>query len=205
MGLRQRLMHQFGNPRGALGRAAGFIMSHRTSNLEHNAWAVSLLNVRPADCVLEIGYGPGVAIHMLGQLAADGLVYGIDRSPLMFEQASRRNSQLIRTGRVKLMVASVSNLPPLERKVDKVLDINTYQFWEDRAATLVKVRELLRPGGIIAIAHQPRNQGATEADAVNAGQRISARLRASDYQEVRVKLKRMKSAPVVCVIGKNPA
>ena len=29
------------------------------------------LNVRPIDCVLEIGYGPGVVIRMLGKLATE--------------------------------------------------------------------------------------------------------------------------------------
>jgi SAM-dependent methyltransferase len=204
MGLRERLVCQFGDPSGALGKAAGFIMSHRTSNLERIAWAISLLNVQPLDCVLEIGYGPGVGIHMLGELAAEGFVFGIDRSQLMFEQASQRNRDRIRAGRVTLMVASASHLPPFDRALDKVLDINAFQFWSDQVAALTRVREQLRPGGIIAIAHQPRNQGATEEDAVKAGERISERLAASGYQEVRVELKRMKPVSTVCVIGKNP-
>ena len=110
----------------------GYIMSHRTSNLERIAWAVSLLNVQPTDCVLEIGYGPGVAINMLGKLATEGFVYGVDRSQLMFDQASRRNRDLIKAGRVELMVASASRLPTLGRAVDKVLDINSFQFWNDQ-------------------------------------------------------------------------
>ena len=205
MGLRKRLASQFGGPSGTLGKAAGFIMSHRTSNLERIAWAVSLLNVQPTDCVLEIGYGPGVGIHMLGRLATGGFVFGVDHSPLMFGQASRRNRDLIKAGRVTLMVASASRLPLLDRVVDRVLDINSFQFWSDQVAALTKVREQMRPGGIIAIAHQPRSQGAREADAIKAGERISERLIASGFQEARVELKRMKPVPTVCVIGKVPA
>ena len=204
MGLRERLVRQFGDPSGAVGKMVGYIMSHRTSNLERIAWAVSLLNVQPSDCVLEIGYGPGVAINILGRLATEGFVYGVDRSQLMFDQASRRNRDRINMGRIELMVAFASRLPTLGRAVDKVLDINSFQFWNDQVTVLKEVRTRLRPGGIIAIAHQPRNRGATEDDTIKAGERISERLAASGYEEVRVEIKHLKPVPVVCVIGKNP-
>jgi len=205
MGLRERLVRQFGDPSGALGKVVGFIMSHRLSNLERISWAVSLLNVRPTDCVLEIGYGPGIAIQILGRLATEGFVYGVDRSQLMFEQAARRNKKLTGAGRVRLMVASASRLPSFDRRIDKVLDINSFQFWDDQVAVLAEIRERLSSGGIIAIAHQPRSHGATEQDTMKAGQRISGHLSAAGYQEVRVEIKHMKPVPVVCVIGKNPA
>ena len=204
MGLRAKLVRQFGDPSGALGRAVGFIMSHRPSNLERISWAVALLNVQPTDCVLEIGYGPGVAIQILGGLATEGFIYGVDRSQLMFEQAERRNRKLIRAGRVRLMAASASQLLSFDRTIDKVLDINSFQFWDDQVAVLAEIRKRLSRGGIIAIAHQPRNQGATEQDTIKAGQRISGHLAAAGYQDVRVEIKHMKPVPVVCVIGKTP-
>jgi len=103
------------------------------------------------------------------------------------------------------MVASASRLPSFDRRIDKVLDINSFQFWDDQVAVLAEIRERLSSGGIIAIAHQPRSQGATEQDTMKAGQRISGHLAAAGYQEVRVEIKHMKPVPVVCVIGKNPA
>jgi SAM-dependent methyltransferase len=203
MGLRKRVVRQFGNPRGTLGRLVGFVMSHRSSNLERTRWAISLLHVQPNDCALEIGFGPGVAIRMLAELATDGVVYGVDHSPLMLEQASRRNQDFIRAGRVTLMVASASRLPSFERRFDKVLDINAFQFWEDQSGTLAQVRQRMQPEGIIAIVHQPRNARATKEDAIKAGERISKHLSASGFQEVRVELKEMNPVAVVCVIGRN--
>ena len=129
MELRQKLVSQFGNPRGAVGNVVGFIMSHRTSNRERIQWAVSLLDVRTGDHVLETGFGPGIAIQILSNLAPYGVVYGIDHSPLMVKQASRRNRSSVGTGHVKLMAASVSQLPSFGHKLDKVLDINSFQFW----------------------------------------------------------------------------
>lgn len=205
MGLREKVMSQFGNPSGALGRMAGFIMSHSSSNLERAQWAVSLLNVRSKECVLEIGFGPGIVIRMLAELATVGVVYGVDHSQLMFEQASQRNRDFIIAGRVKLMVGSASRLPRFDRKLDKVLGINSFQHWDDQLTALKGIGEQLQPGGIVAIVHQPRNKGATEDDTIKSGERISQRLVASGFQEVRIELKRMNPVSAVCVIGKNPA
>lgn len=57
---------QFGRPRGLLGRLAGRIMASRGSNLARNQWAVELLEVRPDDRILEVGFGPGVAVAVIG-------------------------------------------------------------------------------------------------------------------------------------------
>src|SRR4051812_2684160 len=84
--------------RGIAGRVVGWVMAHRNSNVERNRWVVSLLEVQPADRVLEIGFGPGVAITELAARATQGQVYGIDHSQVMVEQASRRNAAAIRAG-----------------------------------------------------------------------------------------------------------
>lgn len=204
MGLRERLVRQFGNPKGAVGKIAGFIMSHRASNLGRIEWAVSLLQVQKRDHVLEVGFGPGVAIRMLSSLATEGMVYGIDHSSLMLAEASKRNRDAITSGRVMLTVTSVSQLPTFDQKLDKVLDINAFQFWREPNLVLLRLRESMRPGGAIAIAHQPRSQGATEKDAITAGARISDHLEKSGFVEVHIELKKTKPVPTVCVLGRRP-
>ena len=56
MSLWQEISSQFGKPSGAFGRIAGFIMTNRTSNVERNEWGISLLQIKPSDFVLEIGF-----------------------------------------------------------------------------------------------------------------------------------------------------
>ena len=93
MELRQRasdaVRARFGRPTGLAGRAAGLLMAHRTSNRRRNAWAVSLLDVQRDDRVLELGFGPGLAIRELSRIAAEGYVCGIDHSDPMLRQARR--------------------------------------------------------------------------------------------------------------------
>ena len=92
------------HPRGAAGRVTAWEMAHRPSNRQRSRWAVSLLGVQPADQVLELGFGPGVAIAELARTGA-GHVYGVDHSGVMIRQASKRNAAAIRAGRVTLIRA----------------------------------------------------------------------------------------------------
>ncbi len=93
---------QFMWPRGFAGWLAGWEMALRSSNRKRNVWAVGLLGVEPTDRVLEIGFGPGIAIRELSRRASHGLVCGVDQSEIMVRQATRRNMDAVRAGRVDL-------------------------------------------------------------------------------------------------------
>src|SRR5258708_8614541 len=79
----------------------------------------------------------------------------------MLRQARRRNAGAIRAGRVDLRLATADRLPNFDAQFDKVLAVNSMGFWDDPVACLRAARSLLRPGGRIAIASQPRSPGAT--------------------------------------------
>ena len=92
---------QFHQPTGAVGHVAGWIMGRRSSNVARNRWAVQLLDVQPADRVIELGCGPGVAIAALATRATRatrGLVVGVDHSQVMIRQARRRNRAACQSG-----------------------------------------------------------------------------------------------------------
>jgi protein-L-isoaspartate O-methyltransferase len=57
----------------------GWVFAHRPSNRQRHRWVVSLLDVHHAAQVLELGFGPGVAVAELVRAGA-GHVYGIDHS-----------------------------------------------------------------------------------------------------------------------------
>jgi ubiquinone/menaquinone biosynthesis C-methylase UbiE len=196
------LRAQFGRPTGFWGRGAGLLMAHRSSNRKRNAWAVSLLDVRPDDRVLEIGFGPGVAILTLSRLATQGYVCGIDHSEVMLRQATRRNADGIRRGVVDLRLASVDALPAFDAPFDKILAVNAMLFWSEPDARLAKLRHLLRPGGLIAVAHQPRGPGASDEMSAAKGREMAEVLARAGFTEVRVETLPLKPA-VVCALGFN--
>lgn len=208
MELKQRAIDairaQFGRPTGLGGRGAGLLMAHRSSNRRRNVWAVSLLDVRPDDRVLEIGFGPGLAIRELSRIAVDGYVCGIDHSELMLGSAKRRNADGLLHGGVDLRLGSVDELPEFAAPFDKILTVNTMLFWNEPIARLAELRGLLRTGGRIAVAHQPRGPGATDATSASMGQQIEAALDRAGFSVTRQETLRLKPA-VVCAIGVNGA
>jgi ubiquinone/menaquinone biosynthesis C-methylase UbiE len=166
--MRTILMHAFGRPRGVLGKLGGIIMAR--TNADFGTWTSNLLEVTPNDSVLEVGFGPGVIIQRLSELATARLVAGIDPSREMVEQARARNATAIRSGRVELYHGSVESLPFGDNRFDKALAINSMQVWPDAVVGLREMRRVMKSGGRIAIGFtrysgQP-NKGLT--DTLNA-------------------------------------
>ena len=161
-----------------------------------------MLDVRPDDRVLEIGFGPGLAILQLSHMARNGYVCGIDHSEVMLRQARKRNADGIRRGLVDLRLASVDTLPAFNAPFDKILAVNAALFWTDPDARFQELRRLLRRGGLIAVVHQPREPGSTDATAAASGREIAAALTRAGFAPVRVETLPLKPA-VVCVLGVN--
>jgi SAM-dependent methyltransferase len=192
------LVRQFGQPRGVVGRFVGWFMATRGSNVARSRWVVSLLDLQPTDRVLEIGFGPGVGIAEVARRA--GRVYGVDHSAVMVRQASRRNAAAVRAGRVSLVAASVDRLPDFGEPLDVVFGVNTVGFWPSPAERLVELRGLLRPGGRIALASQPRCPGATAETTAAAGRELEELLRGAGFAEVRTEILDL-DPPAACVLA----
>jgi SAM-dependent methyltransferase len=192
------------HPRGAAGSVTGWVFAHRPSNRQRNRWVVSLLGVRPVDQVLELGFGPGVAVAELVRAGA-AHVYGIDHSGVMLRQASRRNAAAIRAGRVTLINAPADQLPPaVDGPFDAILAVNSLGFWPAPAERLAELRRRLAPGGRIAVASQPRCPGATADTSRGAARDIGDLLRQAGF--VRMSTQTLPlSPPVICVLAASPA
>jgi ubiquinone/menaquinone biosynthesis C-methylase UbiE len=103
------LLRSFGRPQGTLGKLGGLIMARM--NADCGTWVTDLLEIRPNDAVLEVGFGPGVVIQRLAKLAVAGHVAGIDQSREMVGQARARNATAVQEDRVELRHGSVESLP----------------------------------------------------------------------------------------------
>ncbi len=179
------------HPRGAAGRVTAWEMAHRPSNRQRSAWVVSLLGVQPASRVLEIGFGPGLAIAELVRAGAGHV-------------ASRRNAAAIRAGRVTLMRASVDQIPPaLDGPFDAILAVNSLGFWPAPAERLAELRRRLAPGGRVAIASQPRCPGATADTSRSAAREIEDLLRGAGFTHLSTQTLRL-TPPVACVLAASP-
>jgi SAM-dependent methyltransferase len=196
----RRLVSQFHRPHGPGGYVAGWVMAHRSSNVRRNRWVVSLLDVQPSDRILEVGFGPGIAIAAMSVLTPDGAVFGVDHSDVMVRVATRRNAAAVRAGRVDLRLATADALPDFGTAFDRIVAVNSMGFWPEPVARLKELRTLLRAGGMIAVASQPRCPGATAETSATAGQATATTLRAAGFSPTRVETLDL-DPPVVCVLA----
>jgi ubiquinone/menaquinone biosynthesis C-methylase UbiE len=202
-GLRKTIVRQFGRPTGLVGRLVGLVMATRYSNRERNRRTIELLDIQPDDRVLEIGFGPCLAIEMAARLARSGCVVEVDHSEVMLRQASRRNRAVIDAGRVQLHRASADALPSFTERFDKLLVSNAHMFLRDPIETLRRWRDITRPGGRVAITHQSRKRAATDADSARDAEHITS-LRAAGFTDVRIETLERKPVNAACVLAWAP-
>ena len=144
----------FGRPSGLVGRLTARLM--RRGNAALNLWLVDLLDVQPADRVLEVGFGPGVALDALLARAADGFVAGVDASALLVQQARARHASAIAAGRLEVRQGDAAALPFGEATFDRACGTHVIYFWPDPVAAVRELRRVLRPGGTLALGYQER-------------------------------------------------
>ncbi len=161
MGVVGRLMQsfndQFGQPSGQMGRLVGWIMAHE--NVRANALVVDELGMGDNDQVLEVGCGPGVALTLAAARARHGHVSGVDPSPVMVAQATRRCSEPIQAGRADVSLAPAAALPFAAGTFSGAFSVNALPHWPSAEDGLAEVRRVLRPGAKVVVALRKQRQG----------------------------------------------
>ena len=127
-----------------------------------NAALSRLVVDRAAEChpgaperIAELGPGPGVGLEALLSRFPDAQVWGVDISSVMLSQARKRNRSAVTSGRLELLEGGVSALTACE-PADLVMANHVLYFWPDPVAELARIRGFLRPGGIVALGYQLR-------------------------------------------------
>ena len=140
---------QYPCPHGIVGWLAGerMVRQHRPET----AWTLDLLDIQPADTVLEVGCGAGQGIKLAAEKASDGRVLGIDLSEVMVRVATRRNARAVKAGRVALSQGNFTALPFEDQQFDKIVTIHTLYFWSEPSQVLSELYRVLKPSGRLVI------------------------------------------------------
>ena len=155
------LFEPFARPSGLRGHLAGLIMARLDAD---DQWVVELLDVQPHDRVLDVGCGPGVTIALIAERATAGFVAGVDPSPVMVRQATRRNRSAGRQGRVELRLGTVSALPYPGAHFTKACAVHSLYFWPSVEDGLREVHRVLALDGLLVLAFRMRRAGASLLD-----------------------------------------
>ena len=191
---------QFVNPTGLMGHLVGYALAFK--NRERSEWVMALLDLKPSDRVLEIGFGPGADIQRASRLAS--FIAGLDHSEVMVRQASKRNSAAIREGRVDLKLGDAGQLPFADAHFDCVFAINSAQFWKPLPKALAEINRVLKPGGRVLLAIQPRNKNATDETTRQVAAGMSKALTSAGFADVHNEFKPMRPVSTTAVQARRP-
>src|SRR5262245_36046815 len=167
---------------------------------ERFVWAVDTLGVRPADRLLEVGCGHGVAVSLVCERLTTGMVTAIDRSPKMIEMATRRNREQVDAGRAVFEAIALEDADLGDRRFDKVFAFNVAPFWQEPKRALGAVREHLARDGSVYIFWDARHFAPERAR--DLGNELAERLREGGFSVDKVLVENLRPVPAVCAIGR---
>ncbi|HQR27341.1 MAG TPA: class I SAM-dependent methyltransferase [Nocardioides sp.] len=160
-------------------------------------WAVDLMDVQPADHVLEIGCGPGAGAELICSRLETGRLFAIDRSESGVDRTKRRNQAFIDAGRLTVRQIDLATLRVPVKRLTKVFAFNVNLFWvRECAAEVALLHQRVVPGGAVYLFYE-----AKQAELVpNIVRKASAALADGGF---RVSLVEQKAPPVVGIIGRR--
>jgi SAM-dependent methyltransferase len=126
---------------------AGSLMGF--ANAKANGAALAALNLGDGESVIELGCGPGHALHALLRDPHLKHAIGFDWSPVMLAQAARRNHAALEARRLELVRGDFTNLPFADASADAVLAVNVVYFMA--VSSVAEARRVLRPGGRLVL------------------------------------------------------
>jgi SAM-dependent methyltransferase len=117
-------------------------------------FAVDLLDLKPAERVIEVGCGPGVAAAEVCRRLTSGTVVAVDRSGTAIARTAQRNSAAITAGKLATRCVDLTALDLPEDSADAAFAIDVNLFWtRDPAPELAVLQQVLRPDGRLVIAY----------------------------------------------------
>ena len=134
-------------------------------NLGHSPvarWGLQFLGLAPDAKVLDCGCGGGANIKRLLKKCPEGIVKGIDYSPVSVEKSKKVNEAAIAEGRCAVLQGSVADMVFADDWFDVVTAFETVYFWPDLPQCFREVFRVLKPGGVFFLCNE--SSGDTDKD-----------------------------------------
>ena len=127
-----------------------------------------------------------------------GVVKGIDYSPVSVEKSKKVNEAAIADGRCAVLQGSVANMMFADNWFDAVTAFETVYFWPDLSRCFREVYRVLKPGGTFLICNE--SNGDTDKDekwtkiiggmTIYKDAELKAHLEQADFHEVQIHKKK---------------
>lgn len=157
MGIKKFIATQLSHPSGWFGKKIIAVLLNKGNSTLENM-GLKLMDIQPADSILEIGFGNGRLISLMGEKIQSGKIRGIEISKDMIDLAIEKNKALISSNKLIIQEASVEKIPAEDKTFDKIFTANTIYFWPNPITNIQEVLRTLKPGGKFYCAIRPEDE-----------------------------------------------
>jgi len=114
------------------------------SHLPIVAPTLTLMDLQPADRVLDVGCGSGWLVRRLAAYLPNGSAVGIDVSDEMIRRAQLASEAV---PNAQFLHGTAEEIPALPGAFTKILSVESAYYWHDPAHALGEIFRVLAPGG----------------------------------------------------------
>ena len=139
----QKLQQEF-NQWAAAGR--GDEMEDHHSDITEQTLA--LMDLQPADRVLDLGCGTGWASRRMARVATAGEIVGLDVADEMLRRAEQASTDF---KNIRYVWGSAESIPAKDNTFSKVLSVESFYYYADQGKALDELRRVMAPGGRLFI------------------------------------------------------
>jgi ubiquinone/menaquinone biosynthesis C-methylase UbiE len=169
--------------------------------------AIRLTEVAPDDDVLDVGCGPGVAVHRAAARGASSVV-GVDPAPVMLRVARALGTLHRRTPAGRYLEGTAEALPLPDCSATVLWSLSTVHHWHDITAGLEEARRVLRPSGRLLAIERRVAPGASGLGAhgwtEDQARRFADQCLSAGFTDVDIGHHRPRSKPVLTVSARRP-
>jgi ubiquinone/menaquinone biosynthesis C-methylase UbiE len=133
----QKLQQEF-NQWAAAGR--GDEMEDHHSDITDQTLA--LMDIQPADRILDLGCGTGWAARRMARVAASGEIVGLDVADVMLKRGEETSREF---KNIRYVWGSAEKIPAEDGYFSKVLSVESFYYYADQAKALDELRRVMAP------------------------------------------------------------
>ncbi|HZI57456.1 MAG TPA: methyltransferase domain-containing protein [Verrucomicrobiae bacterium] len=139
----QKIQQEF-NQWAAAGR--GDEMEDHHSDITDQTLA--LMNIQPADRILDLGCGTGWASRRMAKVATAGEIVGLDVADEMLRRAEQGSGGF---KNIRYVWGSAEKIPADDKYFSKVLSVESFYYYADQGRALDELRRVMAPGAKLFI------------------------------------------------------
>lgn len=148
------LADQASKPSGWFGlEMMGQIFNQANSRLED--MGLRIMKLQTDSKVLEIGFGNGRMLQLMGSKVTSGKIMGVEISPEMIAISLQKNKKWLDSKVMEILETTVGIIPVKDNSLDKIFTSNTIYYWPEPKTYIKEVLRSLKQGGKFYCAFRP--------------------------------------------------